>query len=83
MLEILQLTWLQLGAVGLLAASGWCMWWLTRKQLLELQEKYVELSEKTLVLNLELKSALEDIVEELSVGKLLNAYLDELDKRKG
>jgi len=67
--------WIQAGALGLLAISGWYMWWTERKERIELSHKYQQLIQKTLESNLELRGLLEELIEGLAVKDLLQEYI--------
>lgn len=75
--DILKNVWLQAGAFGLLAASGWFIWWQEHKERKLLQDKYDALLERLL----SFMNSQKDTVDKLSEGFAIQALLrDEFNK---
>jgi hypothetical protein len=74
--ELLRSVWVQAGAMGILTISGWLMWWLERKERLEILRHRLELSEKFLNFMHEQKDVIEKLTEGLNVERLLRDKLE-------
>lgn len=74
--ELLKSVWVQAGAMGILTISGWLMWWLERKERLEILRNRLELSERFLNFMHEQKDVIEKLTEGLSVERLLRDKLE-------
>lgn len=74
--ELLKSVWIQAGAMGILTISGWVMWWLERKERLDLVKTQRELSERFLNFMHEQKDVIEKLTEGLNVERLLRDKLE-------
>lgn len=74
--ELLKSVWIQAGAMGILTISGWLMWWLERKERIQLLNNRLELSERFLNFMHEQKDVIEKLTEGLSVERLLRDKLE-------
>lgn len=61
----------QAGAFGLLALSGWVVWYFERRERKVLFEKYDQVFRTSLRLNLELKKSVEALSETLELRKFI------------
>lgn len=68
---IIQNAWIQGGAVGLLIASGWIMWWLERQERVLVQQRRDNLLETFLNFMNDYKDLLEQIAESMAIQKLI------------
>lgn len=75
--ELIRNAWLQAGALGLLAFSGWFIWYQEHKERIKLQDKYDSLLEKLLVFMNAQKDTVDKLAEGLSMQEILR---DELNK---
>lgn len=69
--ELIKSIYTQGGALGLLAASGWILWWFERKERLSIQQKRDALLETILNFMHEQKDIIEKISEGLAVQELI------------
>lgn len=76
--ELLRTAWAEGGAVGLLAISGWLMWWFERKERIRLQLKVEDLLQSLTKFMDEQGKTIEDLADKLQVEQLLK---QEFDKR--
>ena len=74
--ELLKSVWVQAGAMGILTISGWLMWWLERKERLEILKNRLELAERFLNFMHEQKDVIEKLTEGLNVERLLRDKLE-------
>lgn len=74
--ELLKSVWIQAGAMGILTISGWLMWWLERKERLELLRSRLELSERFLNFMHEQRDVIEKLTEGLNIERLLRDNLE-------
>jgi len=65
--DIVQSFWLQLGAIGLFAISGWTMWWFERKERQSLQKRNDELYGDYLTIATDLKDMLMPIIHGMKI----------------
>lgn len=69
--ELLKSVWAQAGAIGLLAISGWVVYYFERLERLKVQAKRDILLEQLLGFMHEQKDTIEKVAEGLAVQKLL------------
>lgn len=79
MQELLNSVWAQAGAIGLLAASGWIVYYLERLERLKVQAKRDILLEQLLTFMHEQKDTIEKVAEGLAVQELIR---DEFNKNR-
>lgn len=73
--ELIKSVYTQAGALGLLAISGWLLWWFERKERLKIQQKRDDLLETILNFMHEQKDTIEKISEGLAVQDLIRNEL--------
>lgn len=82
--ELLKSVYAQAGAFGLLAISGWLMWWFERTERVKIQAKRDELLEIVLKFMSEQKDMIEKISDGLAFQSLLrdefNKYRDRYER---
>ena len=79
--ELIKSIYTQAGALGLLAASGWILWWFERKERLKVQQKRDELLETILTFMHDQKDSIEKISEGLAVQDLIRSEMSKYRDR--
>lgn len=79
--ELIKSAYSQGGALGLLAISGWVLWWFERKERLAIQAKRDALLETILNFMNEQKDIIEKISEGLAVQELIKNELSKYRDR--
>lgn len=76
--ELLKTVWVEGGALGLLAISGWAMFWFERQERQRLQLKVEDLLQSLTKFMDEQGKTIEDLADKLQVEQMLK---QEFDKR--
>jgi len=72
--ELLNSIYAQTGALGLLAISGWMMWWFERKERLNVRTKYDEMYVNYMSITSELKDIMEPLNDYFDIKQLLEHH---------
>jgi hypothetical protein len=75
--SILNSAWAQGGAIGLLVVSGWILWWLERRERMQLQSKHEVFLEALFTFMNDQRDTLKDMAEKLALQEVLK---DEFEK---